>query len=142
MDFEIVASRVVLLKDGLMILVTVPSEYYQVVMNERNSVEIKAVAEPGLVIIRVGRVVVRLTRGVFEHVVETGKVFVYLSDYDNYVMEPLVEGTINAAELWKVKGVADYLGTQAAPDRLAVIPVERQIPEDGIGATAAAVESG
>ena len=62
MDFEIVASRVVLLNDGLMVLVTVPNEYYQVVMNERKSVEIKAVPEPGIVIIRVGRVVVRLTQ--------------------------------------------------------------------------------
>jgi len=142
MDFEIVASRVVLLNDGLMVLVTVPNEYYQVVMNERKSVEIKAVPEPGMVIFRVGRVVVRLPANVFEHVVETGKVFVYLSDYDSYVMEPWAEGAINAAELWTVKGVADYLGTQAAPDQLAVISVVRQIPEDGIVATAAAVESG
>lgn len=140
-NFEIVASRVVLLNDGLMVLVTVPNEYYQVVMNERNSVEIKAVPEPGLVIIRVGRVVVRLTTGVFEHAVETGKIFVYLSDYDSYVMEPWAQGSINAAELWTVKGVADYLGTKVAPDRLAVIPVERQIPEDRVGATAAAAES-
>lgn len=142
MDFEIVASRVVLLNDGLMVLVTVPNEYYQVIMNERNSVEIKAVPEPGIVIIRVGRVVVRFPATVFEHVVETGKVFVYLSDYDSYVMEPWAEGAINAAELWTVKGVADYLGTQAALDQLAVISVVRQIPEDGVGATAAAVESG
>jgi hypothetical protein len=141
MDFEIVASRVVLLKDGLMVLVTVPGEYYQIAMNERNTVDIKAMPEPGIVILRVGRVVVRLTGGVFEHVVKTGKVFVYLSDYDSYVMEPWAGGSINAAELWTVKGVADYLGTQAAPDRLAVIPVERQIPEDGVGATAAAVKS-
>ncbi|PKN15968.1 MAG: hypothetical protein CVU66_02660 [Deltaproteobacteria bacterium HGW-Deltaproteobacteria-23] len=131
-----------LLNDGLMVLVTVPNEYYQVIMNERNSVELKAVPEPGIVIIRVGKVVVSLPATVFKHVVETGKVFVYLSDYDSYVMQPWAQGSINAAELWTVKGVADYLVTQAAPDGLAVIPVVRQIPEDGVGATAAAVESG
>ncbi|MEI6827375.1 MAG: hypothetical protein WCK54_17410 [Desulfuromonadales bacterium] len=113
MEFEVVASRVVLLKDGLMVLVTVPNEYYQIVMNEKKSVEIKAIPEPGIVLITVGRVVIRLTPTVFEHIAEAGKIFVYLSDYDSYVMEPWVEGTINTAELWSVKGVADYLTTQA-----------------------------
>ena len=142
MEFEIVASRVVLLKDGLMVLVTVPNEFYQIVMSEKNFVDIKAIPEPGIVIVKVGRVIIRLTTTVFEHIVETGKIFVYLSDYDSFVMEPWVEGTINAAELWTVKGVADYLATQAAPDALAVIPVVRQIPENGVVAMAAATESG
>lgn len=142
MEFEIVASRVVLLKDGLMVLVTVPNEFYQIVMSEKKFVDIKAIPEPGIVIVKVGRVIIRLTTTVFEHIVETGKIFVYLSDYDSFVMEPWVEGTINAAELWTVKGVADYLATQAAPDALAVIPVVRQIPENGVVAMAAATESG
>lgn|GEM_PF-3882227 len=142
MEFEIVASRVVLLKDGLMVLVTVPNEFYQIVMAEKKSVEIKAIPEPGIVIVKVGRVIIRLTPTVFEHIVETGKIFVYLSDYDSYVMDPWVEGAINAAELWTVKGVADYLATQAARDALPVIPVVRQIPENGVVAMAAATESG
>ena len=142
MEFEIVASRVVLLKDGLMVLVTVPNEFYQVVMKEKKSVEIKAIPAPGIVIIKVGRVIIRLTPTVFEHIVEAGKIFVYLSDYDSYMMEPWVEGTINAAELWTVKGVADYLTTQSASDALAVVPVVRQIPENGVVTMAAATESG
>lgn len=141
-EFEIVASRVVLLKDGLMVLVTVPNEFYQIVMSEKKFVDIKAIPEPGIVIVKVGRVIIRLLPTVFEHIVEAGKIFVYLSDYDGYVMEPWVEGAINAAELWAVKGVADYLATQAARDALPVIPVVRQIPENGVVAMAAATESG
>lgn len=141
MEFEIVASRVVLLKDGLMVLVTVPNEFYQIVMSEKKFVDIKAIPEPGIVIVKVGRVIIRLLPTVFEHIVEAGKIFVYLSDYDSYVMEPWVEGTINSAELWAVKGVADYLATQAVPDGLAVVPVVRQIPENGVVAMAAATES-
>jgi uncharacterized FlgJ-related protein len=79
---------------------------------------------------------------VFEHVVEAGKIFVYLSDYDSYVMEPWVEVAINAAELWTVKGVADYLATQSAPDVSAVEPVIRKMPENMVIAMAAATESG
>ena len=142
MDFEIVASRVVLLKDGLMVLVTVPNEYYQIVMSEKKSVDIKAIPEPGVVIVKVGRVIIRLTPSVFKHIEETGKIFVYLSDYDSYAMEPWVEGAINAAELWTVKGVADYMAAQAASDGLAVVPVVRQVREDGVVAMAAATESG
>lgn len=125
MEFEIVASRVVLLKDGLMVLATVPNEFYQIVMSEKKSVVIKATPEPGMVIVTIGKVIIRLTPKVFEHIVATGKIFVYLSDYDRYVMEPWVEGTINAAELWTVKGVADYLATHAASDRSVVEPVMR-----------------
>lgn len=142
MEFEIAASRVVLLKDGLMVLVTVPNEFYQIVMSEKKFVDIKAIPEPGIVIVKVGRVIIRLTTTVFEHVVETGKIFVYLSDYDSYVMKPWVEGAINSAELWTIKGVADYLATQAAPDDSAVIPVVRQIPENGVVAMATATKSG
>jgi hypothetical protein len=142
MEFEIVASRVALLKDGLMVLVTVPNEFYQIVMSEKKSVDIKAIPEPGIVIVKVGRVIIRLTPTVFEHIVEAGKIFVYLSDYDSYVMEPWVEGTINAAELWTVKGVADYLATQTASDSLAVVPVVGQIPENGVVAMTATTESG
>ena len=142
MEFEIVASRVVLLNDGLMVLATVPNEYYQIVMSEKKSVVIKATPEPGMVIVRIGKVIIRLTPTVFEHVVATGKIFVYLSDYDRYVMEPWVEGTINAAELWTVKGVADYLATHAASDGSVVEPVMRQIPEIGVVAMTATLESG
>lgn len=52
-----------------------------------------------------------------------------------------MEGAINAAELWTVKGVADYLATQAARDALPVVPVVRQIPENRVVAMAAATES-
>ena len=142
MEFEIVASRVVLLKDGLMVLATVPNEYYQIVMSEKKSVVIKATPEPGMVILTIGKVIIRLTPMVFEHLVATGKIFVYLSDYDRYVMEPWVEGTINAAELWTVKGVADYLATHAASDGSVVEPVMRQIPEIGVVAMTATLESG
>lgn len=142
MEFEIIASRVVLLKDGLMVLVTVPNEFFQIVMNEKKSVDIKAIPELGIVIVKVGRVIVRLTPTVFEHIVETGKIFVYLSDYDSFVMEPWVEGAINAAELWTVKGVADYLATQTARDASAVIPIVGQIPENGVIAMTAVIESG
>ena len=142
MEFEIVASRVVLLKDGLMVLVTVPNEFYQIIMSEKKSVDIKAIPERGLVIIKVGKVIIRLTPTVFEHIVETGKIFVYLSDYDRYVMEPWVEGIINAAELWTVKGVADYLATQAAPEELTMVPIVRQVPENGVVAVTAATEPG
>jgi hypothetical protein len=44
--------------------------------------------------------------------------------------------------LWTVKGVADYLATQAVPDSLAVIPVVRQIPENGVVTMTATTESG
>ena len=142
MEFEITASRVVLLKDGLMVLVTVPNEFYQIVMAEKKSVEIKAIPGPGIIIVKVGRVIIRLTQTVFAHIVEAGKIFVYLSDYDSYVMEPWVEGSINAAELWTVKGVADYLATQESSDELAMVPVIRQIPENGAIAMAVATESG
>ena len=81
MEFEIVASRVVLLNDGLMVLATVPNEYYQIVMSEKKSVVIKATPEPGMVIVRIGKVIIRLTPTVFEHVVATGKIFVYLSSW-------------------------------------------------------------
>jgi hypothetical protein len=139
MDFEIVASRVVLLNDGLMVLVTVPNEYYQIVMSERKSVEIRAIPEPGMVFVKVGKVIIKLPSKVFEHVVETGRIFVYLSDYDNYLMEPWVEGTINAAELWTVKGVADYLATQTTSDST-MKSIVRQVPENGVVAMAAAPE--
>jgi hypothetical protein len=142
MEFEIVASRVVLLKDGLMVLVTVPNEFYQIVMSEKKSVDIKAIPEAGMVIVKVGRVIIRLTPSVFKHIEETGKIFVYLSDYESYVMEPWVEGAINAAELWTVKGVADYLAAQAASGELAVVPVVGQVRENGVVAMAAATESG
>jgi hypothetical protein len=124
-----------------MVLVTVPNEFYQIVMSEKKFVDIKAIPEPGIVIVKVGRVIIRLLPTVFEHIVEAGKIFVFLSDYDSYVMEPWVEGTINAAELWTVKGVADYLATQTASNGLAVEPVVRQIPEKGVVTMAAATES-
>jgi hypothetical protein len=111
-------------------------------MSEKKFVDIKAIPEPGIVIVKVGRIIIRLMPTVFEHIVEAGKIFVYLSDYDSYIMEPWVEGTINSAELWTVKGVADYLATQAARDALPVIPVVRQIPENRVIAMAAATESG
>lgn len=142
MEFEIIASRVVLLKDGLMVLATVPNEIYQIVMSEKKNVEIKAVPEPGIVIITVGRVIIRLTPIVFEHIVEAGRMFVYLSDYDGYVMEPWVEGQISTAELWAVKGVADYLADQAVSKGLAVVPVVRQIAENGVIAMTAITEFG
>jgi hypothetical protein len=66
-------------------------------------------AEPGAVIIRVGPVAVSLPSPVFEHLAEKGKMYVYLSDYDNYVMEPWLEGTVNSADLWSAKGIADYI---------------------------------
>lgn len=142
MEFEIVASRVVLMKDGLMVLVTVPNEFYQIVMSAKKSVDIQAIPGTGIVIVKAGRVIVRLTSTVFEHIVETGKIFVYLSDYDSYVMEPWVEGTVNAAELWKVKGVADYLATQAAAEELAMVSIVRQVPENGVVAVTTVTESG
>lgn len=141
-EFEIVASRVVLLKDGLMVLVTVPNEFYQIVMSEKESLEIKATPGVGIVVLEIGRIIIRLIPTVFKHVVEAGKIFVYLSDYDSYVMEPWVEGAINAAELWTVKGVADYLATKAASDTLAMVPVVGQIPENGVVAVTTASESG
>ncbi len=139
MDFEIVASRVVLLNDGLMILVTVPNEYYTVVMSKRDTAVISAIPTPGMVVIKVDMVMIRLPTMVFEHVVATGRIFIYLSDYDNYLMEPWVEGTINVAELWSVKGVSDYLATQTI-SALTVKSVVRQIPENGIVPMATAPE--
>ena len=66
-------------------------------------------AEPGVVVARIGPVAVMLPSQVFEHLAEKGKIFVYLSDYDNYVMAPWLEGTVNPGDLWSAKGISDYL---------------------------------
>jgi len=108
-DIEFFVARVILLNDGLMALATIPNEYYAELMAKKTAAPISVSAETGIVIIRVGPVAVSLPSPVFEHLAEKGKMYVYLSDYDNYVMEPWLEGTVNPADLWSVKGIADYI---------------------------------
>ena len=108
-DVEFVVSLVVLLNDGLMALVTIPNEYYEELMEGKATAAIKIAADPGVVVVRIGPVAVSLPSPVFEHLAEKGKMFVYLSNYDNYVMEPWLEGTVNPADLWSAKGISDYL---------------------------------
>jgi hypothetical protein len=108
-DFDFFVARVILLNDGLMALATIQNEYYAELMANKATAPITISAEPGEVIIRVGPVAVPLPSPVFEHLAEKGKIYVYLSDYDNYVMEPWLEGTVNSADLWSAKGIADYI---------------------------------
>ena len=108
-DFEFFVARVILLNDGLMPLATIPNEYYAELMAKKTTAPISVSAETGIVIIRIGPVAVSLPSPVFEHLAEKGKMYVYLSDYDNYVMEPWQEGIVNPADLWSIKGIADYI---------------------------------
>ena len=108
-DYDFFVARVILLNDGLMALATIPNEYYDELMANKATAPISISAEPGAVIIRVGPGAVSLPSPVFEHLAEKGKMYVYLSDYDNYVMEPWLEGTVNSADLWSAKGIADYI---------------------------------
>ena len=108
-DFDFFVARVILLNDGLLALATIPNEYYVELMENKATALISVSAETGIVIIRVGPVAVSLPSPVFEHLAEKGRMYVYLSDYDNYVMEPWLEGTVNPADLWSVKGIADYI---------------------------------
>ena len=108
-DFDFFVARVILLNDGLLALATIPNEYYAELMAKKTTAPISVSAETGIVIIRVGPVAVSLPSPVFEHLAEKGKMYVYLSDYDNYVMEPWLGGTVNPADLWSVKGIADYI---------------------------------
>ncbi|MDD2735233.1 MAG: hypothetical protein PHF56_14950 [Desulfuromonadaceae bacterium] len=106
---EFVVSRVILLNDGLMALATIPNEYFEELMKNKATADIIISAGPGVVVARIGPVAVMLPSPVFEHLAEKGKMFVYLSDYDNYVMAPWLEGTVNPADLWSAKGISDYL---------------------------------
>ena len=108
-DVEFVVSRVILLNDGLIALATIPKEYFEELMENKTTAAITISAEPGVVVVRIGPVAVSLPSPVFEHLAEKGKMFVYLSDYDNYVMAPWLEGTVNPADLWSAKGISDYL---------------------------------
>lgn len=106
---EFVVSRVILLNDGLMALATIPNEYFEELMKNKATADIIISAEPGVVVARIGPVAVMLPSPVFEHLAEKGKMFVYLSDYDSYIMAPWLEGTVNPADLWSAKGISDYL---------------------------------
>lgn len=108
-EYDFYVARVILLNDGLMALATIPNEYYAELMANKATAPITISAEPGTVLIRIGPVAVSLPSPVFEHLAEKGKMFVYLSDYDNYVMEPWLEGAVNPSDLWSAKGISDYL---------------------------------
>lgn len=108
-EYDFYVARVILLNDGLMALATIPNEYYAELMANKAAAPITISAEPGAVLVRIGPVSVSLPSPVFEHLAEKGKMYVYLSNYDNYVMEPWLEGIVNPADLWSAKGIADYL---------------------------------
>lgn len=106
---EFVVSRVILLNDGLMALATIPNEYFEELMKNKATADITISAEPGVVVARIGPVAVMLPSPVFEHLAVKGTIFVYLSDYDNYVMEPWLEGAVKPADIWSAKGISDFL---------------------------------
>jgi hypothetical protein len=108
-EVEFLVSRVILLNDGLIALATIPNEYFEELMENKTTAAITISAEPGVVVVRIGPVAVLLPSPVFEHLAEKVKMFVYLSDYDNYVMVPWLEGSVNQADLWSAKGISDYL---------------------------------
>jgi len=108
-EYDFYVARVILLNDGLMALATIPNEYYAELMANKAAAPITISAEPGAVLARIGPVTVSLPSPAFEHLAEKGKIYVYLSDYDNYVMEPWLEAVVNPADLWSAKGICNYL---------------------------------
>jgi hypothetical protein len=107
-DLALRVNRVALLSDGLFIVASVNKEHLEIVLGDKD-IGVHAEATPGEVSLSVGKLVIPLPSPVFEHLVEKKSFFVYLSDYESYVMAPWVSGEIVPADLWEKKGVAGYL---------------------------------
>lgn len=109
-EFLIHINRVALLNDGLFVVASVSKEHLGAVINDKE-VAVYAEATPGEVCLFVGKLVIPLPSPVFEHLVEKKNFYIYLSDYESYVMDPWVSGEVIPADLWAKKGIADYLKT-------------------------------
>lgn len=107
-EITVRVNRVALLNDGLFVVASVSKEHLNIVLNEKD-VEVHAEALPGEVCLFVGKVMIPLPSPIFEHLAQTKNFFIYLSDYENFVLDPWVSGEIVPADLWAKKGIADYL---------------------------------
>jgi hypothetical protein len=101
-------NRVALLNDGLLIVASIDKDNLAILKGEKN-IEVKAEATPGEVILCIGNLVVPLPAPVFAHLAEKRNFFVFVSDFENYVLEPWISGEVSPAILWAQKGIADYL---------------------------------
>jgi len=101
-------NRVALLNDGLLIVASIDKDNLAILKGEKN-IEVKAEATPGEVILCIGKLVVPLPTPVFAHLAEKRNFFVFVSDFENYVLEPWISGEVSPAILWAQKGIADYL---------------------------------
>lgn len=107
---QVRVNRVALLNDGLFIIASISKEHLEVVLGD-NDIIVQVEAFPGDVSLFVGKLEIPLPSPVFEHLVEKKNFYIFLSDFENYVLEPWVSGEIIPAELWAKKGIADYLKT-------------------------------
>jgi hypothetical protein len=107
-EIVVKVNRVALLDDGLFVVASVNRDCLAVLMKEKN-IEVKAEARPGEVFLCIGKLVVPLPSVVFAHLAEKRKFFVFLSDFEEYVLKPWVSGEVSCADLWAQKGIADYL---------------------------------
>lgn len=101
-------NRVALLSDGLLIVASTDKDNLAILKGDKN-IEVKAEATPGEVILCVGKLEVPLPTPVFLHLAEKKNFFVFVSDFENYVLEPWISGEVSPAILWAQKGIADYL---------------------------------
>lgn len=106
-------NRVALLNDGLLIVASIDKDNLAILKGEKN-IEVKAEATPGEVILCIGKLVVPLPTPVFAHLAEKRNFFVFVSDFENYVLEPWISGEVSPAILWAQKGIADYLESASA----------------------------
>ena len=107
-DITVRVNRVALLKDGLLVIASVSKEHLGIVLSDKD-IGMHTDALPGEVCLFVGKLEIPLPSPVFEHLVEKKNFFIYLSDYESYVLAQWVSGEIVPADLWAKKGIADYL---------------------------------
>lgn len=110
-DLEIMVPKLLLLNDGLLALATVPDNLFaELIKIPAGNVPITLEPLSNGVFLKIHVLFVDLSDDmVFDHLQRTGKVWVYLSDYNQYVMTPWLEADIIVSELWAAKGIADYL---------------------------------
>jgi len=96
-----------------MVVATLPRDVFDEFMKSREQ-KIKAIPDANGVTLVVGNMAIPLPGVVFSHTVETGNIYIYLSELNDYLMYPWVTGSVEPAELWSVKGVADYLAKSSA----------------------------
>jgi hypothetical protein len=101
-------NRVALLNDGLLIVASIDKDNLAILKGDKN-IEVKAEATPGEVILYVGKLEVPLPTPVLTHLAEKKKFFIFVSDFENYVLEPWISGDVSPEILWAQKGISDYL---------------------------------